>query len=136
MMELVQLVYASKPFGYDEMTLAGILASAREHNERQNITGSLICREDLYLQLLEGPDDEVKATYERIARDHRHVEVMKLLHQPARDRLFSKWAMRHDPAKSWMWSQAEVARGAPENAQPDEVLAIFIRLSSEIEGPI
>lgn len=135
-MTLIHLVYASQPFGYDEITLASILAAARQNNVRNAITGSLICREDLYLQLLEGPEDEVEATYERIARDYRHVEVRKLVHQAAQQRLFSHWAMRHDPAKSWMWSQAEVAQGAPGNAKPAEVLEIFARLSAEVGGPL
>jgi hypothetical protein len=37
----MQLIYASRPFGYDELTLVGILASARRNNERDGITGAL-----------------------------------------------------------------------------------------------
>ena len=58
-MREMQLIYASRPFGYDELTLVGILASARRNNERDGITGALICREDLFVQLLEGRRDLV-----------------------------------------------------------------------------
>ena len=41
--------------------LAGILSSARRNNPRDGITGALICRDDLFLQLLEGPEAAVEA---------------------------------------------------------------------------
>ena len=52
-MPMIQLIYASRPFDFDEGTLAAILTVARGCNERDGITGALICRSDLYLQLLE-----------------------------------------------------------------------------------
>ena len=55
MTDLIQLIYSSRPFGFDEATLNGILMFARRNNPREAITGALICRHDLYLQLLEGP---------------------------------------------------------------------------------
>ena len=50
-----QLIYSSQPFGFDEAMLAGILSGARYNNVRDGITGALICRQDIYLQLIEGP---------------------------------------------------------------------------------
>lgn len=133
-MSLFQVVYASRPFGYDEGMLNGILADARRRNEREDITGSLICRADLYLQLLEGPVDVVTAAFERIARDDRHLEVRRLHAGPTEHRIFPAWAMRHDPARSWMWVPDEVADGAPERASRRDVLAIFERLAAEPDG--
>ncbi len=42
--------------------------------------------------------------------------------------------MRHDPAKSWMWTREQVSAGAVEDATRDEVLAIFVRLVAEQPG--
>ena len=78
-MRLMQLVYASRPFGFDELTLTEILLVARRLNKRDDITGSLICREDLYLQMLEGPRAAMTAAYARISRDgaaHRRRRAM------------------------------------------------------------
>ena len=50
----MQLIYASQPFGYDELTLVGISAAALRNNARDGITGAVICREDLLVQLLGG----------------------------------------------------------------------------------
>ena len=53
-MQLMQLIYTSRPFGFDDATLTGILVTARHNNPRLDITGALICRADIYLQLLKG----------------------------------------------------------------------------------
>lgn len=97
-MKLMQLIYASRPFGYDDLVLAGILNSARRNNERDGITGSLICQEDLFLQIPVGGRDVVTAAHARILRDDRHTEAVSLWAGDAQTRLFPLWAMRHDPA--------------------------------------
>ncbi|MGL4238004.1 BLUF domain-containing protein [Tabrizicola sp.] len=127
---LLQLTYASRPFGYDAMMLTGILFDARRCNARDGITGALICRDDLFLQLLEGPEAAVEATYARICADDRHIEVRRLTRRMIADdaRMFGGWAMRDDPAASWVWSRAEVDAGKPEQASEDEVLGMFRRL--------
>ena len=108
----MQLIYASHPFGYDDLVLTGILAKARTNNARDGITGALICREDLFLQLLEGKRDVVTAAFGRILQDDRHIDVVNLWSGDVDKRLFPEWSMRHDPAKSWMWTPEEIAAGA------------------------
>lgn len=127
-MSLIQLVYASRPFGFDAATLSHILLRARFNNARDGITGALICRGDLYLQLLEGPQAAIDALYAKIRVDDRHVEVKKLLQRSITDRMFPQWAMKDDPAQSWMWDQAQVDAGAVEQASEAETLAVFERL--------
>lgn len=127
----MQLIYASRPFGYDDLTLTSILMQARQNNARVGITGALICREDLYLQMLEGPRDTVKSTFSRILRDNRHVDVVSLLTGDINQRLFPKWSMRHDPVQSWMWTSEEVARGAVSRTSKQDIRDIFERLARE-----
>jgi len=88
----MKLIYSSRPFGYDELTLVGILASARRNNERDGITGALICRDDLFVQLLEGRRD-VTAAFSRILHDDRHVDVVNLWSGDIDTRLFPGWSM-------------------------------------------
>ncbi len=130
-MPLIQITYASRSFGYDSSIIAGILLDARRCNMRDAITGTLICRQDLYLQLLEGPEEAVEAAYRRIQRDDRHLEVRRLTKGPITSRLFPEWAMRHDPVRSWMWTRDQVEAGAPDEATPAEIIAIFERLAAE-----
>lgn len=131
-MPLLQLTYASQPFGFDGPTLAGILMDARRCNTRDGITGALICRNDLFLQMLEGPEALVEATYRRIARDDRHLDVRAMSRRTIADdaRLFGAWAMRDDPADTWVWTRAQIDQGALDRATEAEVLAIFTRLAS------
>ena len=130
-MPFTQLVYASRPFGFDQATLSAILLDARRANARDGISGALIARHDLYLQLLEGPRDKVEAAYQRIRRDDRHVEVTRLVERPIETRLFPGWAMRDDPAQSWVWSIEEVRAGAVERADEAEVMGFFQRLADQ-----
>lgn len=130
-----QLIYASRPFGFDDLTLFQILDTARRYNERHEITGALICREDIYLQMLEGPAQAVDTVYQRIAQDDRHVEVEHLWSGDVDARMFPAWAMRDDPARSWMWTAEQVSAGIVTKAPVDEVRGVFLRLASEPASP-
>lgn len=130
-MKLLQLIYSSRPFGYDDLALNGILASARRNNIRDGITGALICREDLFVQMLEGPEAAVNELFARIARDDRHTEIVTLVSSSVDARLFPDWAMRHDPPRSWMWTPEQVAAGMVTAAPADDVRGVFVRLASE-----
>jgi Sensors of blue-light using FAD len=130
-MSLTQIIYASRPFGFDVSVLDDILTVSRSRNGRDDITGALICRADIYMQLLEGPEFAVKAAYTRICGDDRHQEINLLVSRAVTDRLFGQWAMRDDPPRSWMWSQAEVKAGAIKAATSEEIIAIFERLAVE-----
>ena len=127
-MSLFRAIYTSRPFGFDEGILNGILADARRANLRDSITGALICRGDIYIQWLEGPEEHVRNALARIKRDNRHLEVKLHVAEHVSERVFAKWAMLHDPAASWIWSQDEVASGAVERATPEEVIGFFTRL--------
>lgn len=130
-MSLLQLVYASRPFGFDAGTLLGILFKARANNTSADITGCLICRDDLYLQLLEGPAENVLRIYDKIIQDDRHVEVTRLVNQPVAERMFGDWAMRDDPVQTWMWTREQVDQGAVNRATKEEVLQVFSRLAAQ-----
>jgi hypothetical protein len=128
---VTQLIYMSQPFGYDSAMLAGILATARRNNPREAITGALICRPDIYLQLLEGDAAAIDALYQRISIDDRHLAVTLLSRADVSDRLFAEWAMLHDPARSWLWSADQVARGAVHDAGPPALQRVFERVANE-----
>jgi hypothetical protein len=127
-MNLFRAIYTSVPFGFDEGILGGILLDARRANLRDGVTGALICRADIYLQWLEGPETEVRATLARIKRDDRHLEVTLHVAEATPARVFGDWAMLHDPAATWIWTQKQVADGAVERATPEEITGFFLRL--------
>ena len=130
-MKLMQLVYCSQPFGYSLEILSAILVASRANNRKNDITGALICRSDIFLQLLEGPVQNVKNTYEAIQNDDRHINVYHLIDQPVKKRLFPAWAMKDDPVKTWMWSREDVSKGIVKGLSKAEVEEVFVKLSQE-----
>lgn len=130
-MELVQLIYASHPFGFDEGVLNGILSDARRCNSRDDITGALICRADVYLQMLEGPPSAIDSAFARIGEDDRHLDVRLLYRRVVAERLFPGWSMRDDPKHTWLWTREEVAAGALSRATDLELLSVFARVNED-----
>lgn len=128
---LTQLIYASEPFGFDDAMLDGILLQARRNNARNGLTGALIVRADLYLQLIEGPDAEIEATFARISRDNRHLGVHLLLRETVSERMFPAWTMRDDPAQSWLWDADAIHAGALTRATPADLRAVFVRAAAD-----
>ncbi|NJR14016.1 MAG: BLUF domain-containing protein [Phyllobacteriaceae bacterium] len=134
-MGLVQLIYSSRPFGFDLSVLDGILLVARINNARNNVTGALICRADLYLQMLEGPEDAVQKTYASIKRDDRHMEITERVKRPITQRLFPHWAMLDDPAEGWLWTPDQVNQGAIDAAGTAQIINVFTRVRSMAGRP-
>ena len=104
---------------------------ARTNNERADVTGCLICRDDIYLQLLEGPAESVMRIYEKIIHDDRHVEVTKLVNHTVTERMFGEWAMRDDPVQTWMWTREQIDQGVVNTATKDAVLGVFSKLAEQ-----
>ena len=91
---LYHLGYAStetRPFSGDE--LRALLESARVENEKLDITGLLLHRDNCFFQVLEGRKQVVEDLYEYIARDPRHHRVELLFEGDIDEREFTDWRM-------------------------------------------
>lgn len=124
-----QLIYRSQPFGFDSAMLAGILSEARRNNRANGITGALVCRQDMYIQLVEGPDEAIDALYQRILADDRHTEVKLAMATEIEERMFPEWDMLDDTNPSMTFSKDEVEDGAIERASPETLQALFRRIA-------
>lgn len=92
--KLYFLIYVSiATADVSEQQLLDLLTVSRENNTRDDITGMLLYKEGRFMQLLEGPEAAVCATYARIARDLRHRDVTILLEGPLAERDFTEWSM-------------------------------------------
>ncbi len=74
---LVRLLYVSRSVHPEtpEQT-ESILASSREHNLANGITGVLCYGGGIYLQAIEGGRNQVNALYTQIVKDPRHKDVV------------------------------------------------------------
>ncbi|MEQ8410866.1 MAG: BLUF domain-containing protein [Erythrobacter sp.] len=126
-----QLIYRSQPFGFDSAMLAGILSAARRNNRANGITGALICRQDMYIQLVEGPDEAIDALYQRILADDRHTEVKLAMSAEVEERMVPEWDMLDDTNPSMTFSKDEVEDGAIDRASPEALQALFRRIAEK-----
>ncbi|MEE2774145.1 MAG: BLUF domain-containing protein [Pseudomonadota bacterium] len=131
--ELKNLIYVSKPSGFDDKIVDEILRKSRENNIASGITGALICRSDLYFQFLEGPVDSVEKTFGKIKDDKRHTEIQKLKDDITFRRLFASWAMRFDPVEKWIWSRNEIEQGLLKTISAGDAFEVFEKLSREVD---
>ncbi len=127
------LIYTSIPSRFDESSFNEILSTSQTNNSKDNITGALIYRPDLYIQFLEGPVDSVDQTYKRIEKDKRHGDIHKLAEATTDRRLFTSWAMRGDPLETWMWSHEDVQNGVIKKLNPEEAFSTFNKLSRDVD---
>lgn len=91
---MLSLVYASSAIKLlSDEALAEILRVSRTNNAQLDITGLLLYKDGNFIQVLEGPDENVRAVYQKIQRDPLHKSLMLLLEEPITERLFPDWSM-------------------------------------------
>ncbi len=91
---LVRLLYVSRavvPESQD--AIQAILASARQHNLQNGITGILCYGGGVFVQAIEGGRSAVNRLYTQIIEDPRHNDVELLHYEEITERRFGGWTM-------------------------------------------
>ena len=90
-------------------------------NKRHNISGLLLHYNGQIMQVLEGPEDEVKNLYARIERDQRHHDVTVVMSRACEKPYFEEWSMGFRPMESAEQMDAffELTKENLEKAIPD-----------------
>ncbi len=73
--------------------LGRILSAGLKNNPPRGLTGVLAVDGDRFIQVLEGPRQEVSATFRRIAADQRHQDVELVMCTEVEQRCFSDWSV-------------------------------------------
>lgn len=97
-MPLTQLIYCSRPCRVQGQAirisgLREIVDASIARNRALDVTGFLVLRDDIFLQVLEGEEAVVTDLYAKIARDPRHEACQILGTQRIMMRHFAGWAM-------------------------------------------
>ncbi len=88
------LIYVSHATQTPDTEALKELASTCYHNNiKRDITGMLVYLEGKFLQVLEGPKEEVLSLFSTISQDPRHERVSVLIEGEISQRNFSKWSM-------------------------------------------
>ncbi|MEY2660108.1 MAG: hypothetical protein RLZZ123_1280 [Pseudomonadota bacterium] len=91
---LVRLLYVSRAVEPESaQAIDAILASARNHNLAQGITGILCYGGGIFLQAIEGGRGPVNGLYNQIVSDPRHKDVVLLHYEEISERHFGGWTM-------------------------------------------
>ena len=91
---LVRLLYVSRAVQPESAeAVHAILASARQHNLNNGITGILCYGGGVFLQAIEGGRGAVNHLYNHIIEDPRHQDVELLHYEEISERRFGGWTM-------------------------------------------
>lgn len=91
---ITQLIYASTAVRpVSDADLIDILQKARHRNQEHNVTGMLIYRQGVFLQVLEGAFEDVDTIWRIIQNDTRHENLVVVLEQQIKTRAFPDWSM-------------------------------------------
>lgn len=96
---LIHLIYSSAATRHiPEEEMMDILARSRANNARKGVSGMLLYENGSFFQILEGTPEAVDQTYEMIAKDNRHTQVVTIIREPIPKRAFSEWTMGYAKA--------------------------------------
>lgn len=130
---LVSLLYMSK--ATDAICadqLSQIEATAMSLNGEAGVSGLLVYNGSNFVQLLEGEEELVSATMDRIQNDSRHTNIHILRHSGVRERECPDWAMRcHFLQMTEDGAAEQFAASLPRAMLPDTRL-IFTSLASAV----
>jgi hypothetical protein len=93
-MAIINLIYVSSSYReIDADELDQILEASNRRNMADQITGMLLYAGGSFMQVLEGEEAVVDATFARIENDPRHFDVFVLERAPIEQRSFDRWSM-------------------------------------------
>lgn len=131
---LYRLVYVSKAReGLLAEDVESILNAAQSNNDERFVTGFLAHKDDGFMQILEGPRNEVIDIYSRILNDERHENVQQLIGEDIAARAFPCWSMNYHRVDGPPGSSMMIARnddavdGLMSGVTDRELLALFSR---------
>jgi len=91
---LKQLMYSSSASPqFQPGDIGRILASCQRNNAILGITGLLIVKDNLFLQVLEGEAEAIQTVFHRIQTDSRHQDIIVINWEPIEKRVFPSWSM-------------------------------------------
>lgn len=86
------ICYISDSIEYESLDkLKTLYLKAKANNQVNNITGVLIYKNQNFLQVLEGEETIVDATFNRIKLDSRHKNIFKVINTYVDERIFEDY---------------------------------------------
>ncbi|MFN7164432.1 MAG: BLUF domain-containing protein [Hyphomonas sp.] len=139
---LFRIVYVSTAqTGLTDSDIEALINSAQSNNHERFITGYLVHNGANFMQLIEGPFNEVDEIYGRILRDRRHSGIVRIQAEQAEHRVFPNWSMNYFRVDRPGSVGAMVSRGADcvdslmDAGVPRDLLHLFSKFIQQTEYP-
>lgn len=95
---MYELTYESvAKIGLTTVDIEEILKTSRTNNADNGVTGCLIYYNNKFIQILEGTQQAVRETYNKIKIDRRHSEVRLIAENATDEKTFPQWGMAYSP---------------------------------------
>ncbi|MBL4678841.1 MAG: BLUF domain-containing protein [Mucilaginibacter sp.] len=108
--------------------LKELLVQSQAGNQKFNVTGLLLYYKGVFMQLIEGGEDDIRQLFENIENDPRHTAVIKLAEEKIEERSFGDWAMAFKTISDEEFSKIE-AYVQPEKLNlPDDSKSEAVKL--------
>lgn len=96
-----QIVYTSKATNkFNAVDLVEIVQVAARDNPSRDITGFLLFRNGTFMQLIEGPRENLMKLLDKLGSDPRHTDIRIEMDMPISQRHYPNWKMKRLPADS------------------------------------
>jgi hypothetical protein len=94
MPKLIHIVYVSFSRNQlSELELDLLLSEIRPKNLANGVTGLLLYNDEIFIQVIEGETNTIRTLYNRLQKDHRHTNIVKILEEKIDQRSFPEWSM-------------------------------------------
>lgn len=90
---IYQIFYLSSSKINNEKEIDDLVYKSLSYNASKTISGILLFRSGIFLQLLEGDQQEVEKLFKKIETDSRHANLVVLFRQNTDRRIFPEWDM-------------------------------------------
>jgi hypothetical protein len=135
---LFSLIYVSSaPHQMSSEELVEILRVSHKNNAPRAITGMLLYKGGNFMQVLEGPEKDVREIFAKIEKDPRHHSIIVLAEEEIEERQFAAWEMafvnlddesiRNEPAYSDFLQDEFTAEQYRENPNRATIMLLTFR---------
>lgn len=123
---LKQLIYTSVcSRGLFEVISPDSLRRIRANNIAADITGALVWKEPKFMQVIEGPADNINRLFSTLLKDDRHRELVLVSERIIHEREFPNWAMQSSSVEKN--HLPNLSRHTQLNSRASRILAAFAR---------
>ncbi len=121
--------------------ISSILEEARSFNLENNITGLLLYRTGIFVQILEGDKTIIENLLGKITLDRkRHENLKVILKQEAKSRIYSSWSMNYREVDNGSlnlinailpWQSIINSAEQGKQVSPKKIIQVFEKLSEK-----